>query len=129
MTTTNKIDIYSSVSDATLNFLENSKNNEYDKNSVDSGQLSLSMQSDAIKYSKRYNPVKIDLTIDENTAADSLYQLNRDRRSKREFGKEHVSLSEMAQILCRSYFLNEREPYKFNTPSAGGLYPIEIYIY
>lgn len=75
--------------------------------------------------------------IDNENPIDEFSKLILTRRSKRSFNVEYkISLFELAQILHFSYGINLEE--KLNdidghmgfraVPSAGGLYPLEIYI-
>lgn len=53
------------------------------------------------------------------------------RKSHREYKNEPMSLDELGTILWHSYGIRENTrdfPYR-NVPSAGALYPLEIYIY
>jgi SagB-type dehydrogenase family enzyme len=51
----------------------------------------------------------------------------RERRSIREFRDEQISLQQLSQLLWAAQGITSREGYR-TAPSAGALYPLEVYV-
>jgi len=66
----------------------------------------------------------------ETKGGPSIWDCLRERRSIRDYKNQPVSLKELSQILWGSYGVTAREwgYYLKTAPSAGALYPIEIYV-
>lgn len=60
-----------------------------------------------------------------------LCSLINNRKSHREFNKQAINLEELSTILWAGYGIREKKKgfYFRNVPSAGALYPIEIYLF
>lgn len=83
---------------------------------------------------------RIDLSVYTETAhSGDLFGLLANRRSTRNYDKDHcMSVGDLATILYNAYGVTRREkinglPYEAhmgfrNIPSAGGLYPLELYV-
>jgi SagB-type dehydrogenase family enzyme len=75
------------------------------------------------------SPVQIiDLPEPDRQGHEALEKLLNQRRSVREYAAEHLSLQEISQVLWAAQGLSD-SPHAFRTvPSAGALYPLEIYL-
>jgi hypothetical protein len=60
-----------------------------------------------------------------NTSVEEAFQK---RRSVREYSKEPLSLSEISQILWAAQGITDNGYGRRTAPSAGALYPIELYL-
>lgn len=58
----------------------------------------------------------------------SIEKAMRERRSTRKFSKEEISLEEISQILWSAQGITHRSRGLRTAPSAGALYPLEIYL-
>jgi SagB-type dehydrogenase family enzyme len=81
------------------------------------------------KYVNYYDDysVTIDLPKPTNEGGMSVEEAILNRASVREFSDECLPLSDLSQLLWAAQGITREEGYR-TTPSAGALYPIEIYI-
>ncbi len=82
-----------------------------------------------ISEKKRLDEI-LKLPEPEKKGGPSIWDCLRERRSIRDYKNQSVSLKELSQILWGSYGVTAREwgYYLKTAPSAGALYPIEIYV-
>lgn len=69
----------------------------------------------------------IELPEADKTGQYSLGQLLQQRRSLREYSSQSVSLAEVGQLLWAAQGITDIRGFR-TTPSAGALYPLELYI-
>ena len=70
----------------------------------------------------------INLPPADKKSTTSIEEALSKRRSVREYKKEGLSLKEVAQILWATQGITEPEWGGRTAPSAGGLYPLEVYL-
>ncbi|MGQ9618699.1 MAG: SagB/ThcOx family dehydrogenase [Candidatus Aminicenantia bacterium] len=82
-----------------------------------------------IKDKKPLNEI-IKLPSPETSGGDSIWDCLRKRRSHRDYKGESVTLKELSQVLWGAYGVTAKGwgYYLKTAPSAGALYPIEIYV-
>lgn len=73
------------------------------------------------------NPSSINLPEPHTDAGTSVEQALRLRRSVRTFAEKPLQLSEVAQLLWSAQGITSRDGLR-TAPSAGALYPLEIYL-
>ena len=73
------------------------------------------------------NPSSINLPEPHTDAGTSVEQALRLRRSVRTFAEKPLQLSEVAQLLWSAQGISSRDGLR-TAPSAGALYPLEIYL-
>lgn len=79
---------------------------------------------------KKFLKEKVKLPEPDTTGGPPIWDCLKKRRSIRNYKDKPVSLKELSQILWGSYGVTAREwgYYLKTAPSAGALYPIEIYV-
>lgn len=124
----------SNISNISSDFLEISKLNEYDI--IEFGlKTNIVLSNEQLRYDIHYHTPEIGFTRDiplletqvENDLSNCLFEINRKRKSIRT-NNNRLSFEDLSLLLQRSYFLTNKNPNKFNIPSSGALYPIELYI-
>ena len=68
----------------------------------------------------------LSLPAPSHSGQNSLEQVLSERRSVREYSDKPMALSELAQLLWAAQGITTMDGYR-STPSAGALYPLEIY--
>jgi len=91
------------------------------------GTMSLIVPS-ATKEGKETNKVEITLPEPEIRGETSLEECIQKRRSRRHFTKEDLTLKQVSQLVWSAQGITDRERGFRAAPSAGALYPLEIYI-
>ncbi|MCF8378391.1 MAG: SagB/ThcOx family dehydrogenase [Bacteroidales bacterium] len=78
---------------------------------------------------------KIDLPDPDFNSGISVEDALMHRRSVREFSQEQITMAQVSQLLWAAYGITERKSFPGfldgglrTAPSAGGLYPLEIYL-
>lgn len=106
-------------------FQQNSKNVRDQERSID---ISERKQTDL--YKKYQNAItKIDLPEPQFSDQIKFWDIIKNRKTRRTFGREPLSIMELSLLLFGMSGLSRKFPkFAFRTvPSAGGLFPIEIY--
>ena len=88
--------------------------------------LAVTVQT-AIAGQNMGNPLSIKLPEPRTGDGTSVEQALRSRRSVRTFAAEPLKLSEVAQLLWSAQGITNRDGLR-TAPSAGALYPLEIYL-
>jgi len=81
----------------------------------------------AIAGQNMRNPLSIKLPEPRTDDGTSVEQALRNRRSVRTFAAEPLKLSEVAQLLWSAQGITNRDGLR-TAPSAGALYPLEVYL-
>jgi len=96
--------------------------------------------SDVIDHLKLLHPTleykgfpRVDLPQNDELPSVSLFEMMRARKSVRSFRQSLISIQEMAAILFSGYGVTRTKnsvPHRLRTvPSAGALYPLELYVH
>ena len=70
----------------------------------------------------------VGLPTPQNDSGVSVENAIRERRSIREYGPRALTLPQIGQLLWAAQGITERTEYLRAAPSAGALYPLEIYV-
>lgn len=111
-----------------LDFLENSKNNPQDY------LHRMSYKTDAARSMQYQNNTRFDIALNaenilhQDFAESELFHLNSKRRSTRNFSKEQIPFTIFSNLLGKSYYIVDEQSNRFNIPSGGALYPVDIFV-
>jgi len=101
---------------------------KYKRDSLPGGYLDWSIQPTPYnEYSKKR---KIELYHPDDICSISLFESLKKRKSVRSYSKKPISMEELSFLLWASNGLRGAEASRESrtAPSAGGLYPIEVYV-
>lgn len=73
------------------------------------------------------NSEKVKLA-NNNFKCNEIRELQLNRKSSRKFSKTPMSFEKVSALLRNSYFIINKEKKRFNIPSAGAMYPSEVYL-
>ncbi len=77
---------------------------------------------------KKPSRKKIDLPAPKTEGSTSLEKVLQNRRSVREYRNKPLALKDISQLLWAAQGITDRQTGKRTAPSAGALYPLEIYL-
>lgn len=81
-----------------------------------------------LNHMKENSKIEISLPEIKKESQTSVEEALLNRRSYRSFLEKELSISQISQLLWSAYGITEVESGFKTTPSAGALYPLEIYI-
>ncbi len=85
-------------------------------------------EENELNYMEKNDIIKIDLPEIKKDSQTSVEEALLSRRSHRSFLDEKLSISQISQLLWSAYGISEKDSGFKTAPSAGALYPLEIYI-
>ena len=102
---------------------------KYRRDDIPRGGLDFSKKP--LHYKSYENPLKvIELPTPEHTGGGALWDMLAKRRTRRTYRPEPLKLAELSQLLWAANGKTKegRETFLRAAPSAGALYPIELYV-
>ena len=112
----------------TIVFLENSKIQIYEFEEFITN-INLRSNQITINYKNYFGKKKklIKSNFLNNLELNTFSKINKKKESTRQYKQSALSFSQISNLLLASYFYDKKRG-KYNIPSGGGLYPINIYI-
>ena len=109
-----------------MNFNEETK---YDREKLNSGNLNWNNKPELYKIYQTHEIIK--LPKPTNLSSKTFFELIKSRQSIRKYKKKEINLEQLSYLLWCSYGVQRTEfDFEFRTiPSAGALYPLEIYFF